>query len=362
MLPTSSGHVLFSPWNLSLVFCTHAAASLPVLLLFRSNKNKAGFNWCNKSNTHTFFFKNIVYNHSFIHSLARSRIHLVILFINRCGTMLWFSIKWYSANVLNWKWPWTFLFCFSSLQVIFKKKKLQTESQNDFFANLLATSLCVCKTPQNIQYIQMYRKSIFLAVISNKCRFHSSHGYVLTKCPVLLILLQIYQHLRWYTNPQEQRWIVRILFIVPIYATYSWISLLFFNSESVYIYFFTVRDCYEGEFDHRGHFIWLCVVVLHQTQPHSPQFLDSQILISRFSSFVVFGWSFTAFVIYNFLSLCYEYLGGEGNIMSEIRGKPIKSSCLYGTCCLGGMYLFSILISNECFLFIPIVQIRCDNS
>ncbi|XP_055611163.1 transmembrane protein 184B isoform X2 [Uranotaenia lowii] len=99
---------------------------------------------------------------------------------------------------------------------------------------------------------------------------------------------QIYQHLRWYTNPQEQRWIVRILFIVPIYATYSWISLLFFNSESVYVYFFTVRDCYE------------------------------------------------AFVIYNFLSLCYEYLGGEGNIMSEIRGKPIKSSCLYGTCCLAG--------------------------
>ncbi|XP_044754250.1 transmembrane protein 184B isoform X2 [Coccinella septempunctata] len=99
---------------------------------------------------------------------------------------------------------------------------------------------------------------------------------------------QIYHHLRWYTNPAEQRWIVRILFIVPIYATYSWISLLFFNSEGYYIYFFTVRDCYE------------------------------------------------AFVIYNFLSLCYEYLGGEGNIMSEIRGKPIRSSCTYGTCCLNG--------------------------
>lgn len=66
---------------------------------------------------------------------------------------------------------------------------------------------------------------------------------------ILLLIhvsLQIYQHLRWYTNPQEQRWIVRILFIVPIYATYSWISLLFFNSDNVYIYFFTVRDCYEG--------------------------------------------------------------------------------------------------------------------
>ena len=32
----------------------------------------------------------------------------------------------------------------------------------------------------------------------------------------------------------------------------------------------------------------------------------------------------SAFVIYNFLSLCYEYLGGESSIMSEIRGKPIK--------------------------------------
>lgn len=71
---------------------------------------------------------------------------------------------------------------------------------------------------------------------------------------------QIYHHLRWYTNPQEQRWIVRILFIVPIYATYSWISLMFFNSENVYIYFFTVRDCYEGESFFSS--ICLCVPLL----------------------------------------------------------------------------------------------------
>lgn len=120
---------------------------------------------------------------------------------------------------------------------------------------------------------------------------------------------QIYHHLRWYTNPQEQRWIVRILFIVPIYATYSWISLMFFNSENVYIYFFTVRDCYEGE-SYKG--MHIC-------------FLSA-------TNYLFFA----AFVIYNFLALCYEYLGGEGNIMSEIRGKPIKSSCLYGTCCLAG--------------------------
>lgn len=91
-----------------------------------------------------------------------------------------------------------------------------------------------------------------------------------------LFFAQIYQYLRFYTHPSEQRWIVRILFIVPIYAFTSWLSLLFFHNNSYYIYFDTFRDCYE------------------------------------------------AFVIYNFLSLCYEYLGGEGNIMSEIRGKPIR--------------------------------------
>lgn len=100
---------------------------------------------------------------------------------------------------------------------------------------------------------------------------------------------QIYQYLRYYTNPAEQRWIVRILFIVPIYAFESWLSLMFFGGDNAYyVYFNAIRDCYE------------------------------------------------AFVIYNFLALCYEYLGGEGNIMSEIRGKSIKSSCMYGTCCLSG--------------------------
>uniref|UniRef100_A0A3Q3E6W2 Transmembrane protein 184B n=1 Tax=Labrus bergylta TaxID=56723 RepID=A0A3Q3E6W2_9LABR len=101
---------------------------------------------------------------------------------------------------------------------------------------------------------------------------------------LLLTCHQIYMHLRFYSSPREQRHIVRILFIVPIYAFDSWLSLLFFTNDQYYVYFDTVRDCYE------------------------------------------------AFVIYNFLSLCYEYLGGESAIMAEIRGKPIESSCMYGTC------------------------------
>ncbi|UYV81954.1 TMEM184B [Cordylochernes scorpioides] len=104
---------------------------------------------------------------------------------------------------------------------------------------------------------------------------------------LLITCHQIYRHLRFYTCPAQQRSIVRILFIVPIYAFDSWLSLLFFH-DSYYIYFDAVRDWYE------------------------------------------------AFVIYNFLNLCYEYLGGESNIMTEIRGQPIRSSWMYGTCCLTG--------------------------
>ncbi|KAJ8389654.1 hypothetical protein AAFF_G00115300 [Aldrovandia affinis] len=105
---------------------------------------------------------------------------------------------------------------------------------------------------------------------------------------LLITCHQIYMHLRSYTVPNEQRYIIRILFIVPIYAFDSWLSLLFISNDQYYVYFDSVRDCYE------------------------------------------------AFVIYNFLSLSFEYLGGESAIMSEIRGKPIQSSCLYGTCCLAG--------------------------
>ncbi|KAG5854545.1 hypothetical protein ANANG_G00038940 [Anguilla anguilla] len=106
---------------------------------------------------------------------------------------------------------------------------------------------------------------------------------------LLITCHQIYMHLRSYTMPNEQRYIIRILFIVPIFAFDSWLSLLFISNDQYYVYFDSVRDCYE------------------------------------------------AFVIYNFLSLSFEYLGGESAIMSEIRGRPIQSSCMYGTCCLVGM-------------------------
>ncbi|CAF0904046.1 unnamed protein product [Rotaria sordida] len=96
----------------------------------------------------------------------------------------------------------------------------------------------------------------------------------------------IYLHLRHYTVPSEQKWIIRLLFIVPIYSFVSWLSLVMFRNNSYYVYFHAIRDCYE------------------------------------------------AFVIYSFLSLCYEYLGGEGAIMAEIRGKHIERSWWTCTCCI----------------------------
>ncbi|XP_017511824.2 transmembrane protein 184A isoform X4 [Manis javanica] len=105
---------------------------------------------------------------------------------------------------------------------------------------------------------------------------------------LVLTCHQIYLHLRSYTVPSEQRYIIRLLFIVPIYAFDSWLSLLLLGGHQHYVYFDSVRDCYE------------------------------------------------AFVIYSFLSLCFQYLGGESAIMAEIRGKPIQSSCFYSTCCLRG--------------------------
>ncbi|CAF2766201.1 unnamed protein product [Rotaria sp. Silwood2] len=107
-----------------------------------------------------------------------------------------------------------------------------------------------------------------------------------TWAAIIITGYHIYLHLRHYTVPSEQKWIIRLLFIVPIYSFVSWLSLVMFRNNSYYVYFHAIRDCYE------------------------------------------------AFVIYSFLSLCYEYLGGEGAIMAEIRGKHIERSWWTCTCCL----------------------------
>ncbi|PWN92129.1 DUF300-domain-containing protein, partial [Acaromyces ingoldii] len=53
----------------------------------------------------------------------------------------------------------------------------------------------------------------------------------------------IWKHLTYYTCPPQQRHIVRMLIMVPIYAIVSFLSYIFFTEA---IYYETIRDCYEA--------------------------------------------------------------------------------------------------------------------
>ncbi|KAL3659392.1 hypothetical protein V7S43_015663 [Phytophthora oleae] len=93
-------------------------------------------------------------------------------------------------------------------------------------------------------------------------------------CCVVATLLSVYnivQHLAHYSRPQLQRYIVRILVIVPVYAMGSLLSLTFVNQA---LYFDSIRDCYE------------------------------------------------AFVVYSFLALVLSFAGGESVCVLKMQSEP----------------------------------------
>lgn len=98
----------------------------------------------------------------------------------------------------------------------------------------------------------------------------------------MLAMLHIYRHLLNYTEPTYQRYIVRIIFMVPVYALMSFLSLVLNQSS---IYFNSVREVYE------------------------------------------------AWVIYNFLSLCLAWVGGPGAVVLSLSGRVLKPSWCLMTCC-----------------------------
>ncbi|EHA8589792.1 transmembrane protein [Cocos nucifera] len=99
---------------------------------------------------------------------------------------------------------------------------------------------------------------------------------------VVLAMLHIYRHLLNYTEPTYQRYIVRIIFMVPVYALMSFLSLVLNKSS---IYFNSIREVYE------------------------------------------------AWVIYNFLSLCLAWVGGPGAVVLSLSGRVLKPSWCLMTCC-----------------------------
>eukprot|EP00775_Hariotina_reticulata_P011616 gene11616-11760_t len=98
--------------------------------------------------------------------------------------------------------------------------------------------------------------------------------------------MQIACHLRNYTEPVFQRYIIRIIFMVPVYAIGSFFSLRWPHGA---IYFDTIRDCYE------------------------------------------------AWIIYNFSSLLLAYVGGPGAVVVKAEGKQVHPSWAHLTCCLPTM-------------------------
>ena len=62
-------------------------------------------------------------------------------------------------------------------------------------------------------------------------------------CSSIISTLHIMEHLTTFTHPEKQSKIVRILFMVPLYAITSWLSLCF---RDVALYFALVRDAYES--------------------------------------------------------------------------------------------------------------------
>ncbi|KAI0960720.1 hypothetical protein AcV7_000024 [Taiwanofungus camphoratus] len=72
-------------------------------------------------------------------------------------------------------------------------------------------------------------------------------GWIVAGCLALVAVAVSFwlidRHLHWYTNKREQRYIVRILFMVPIYAVISFASYLWWNHSTALL---LIRDCYES--------------------------------------------------------------------------------------------------------------------
>lgn len=126
---------------------------------------------------------------------------------------------------------------------------------------------------------------------------------------VLLAVLHIYRHLVNYTEPIYQRYIVRIIFMVPVYALMSFLSLILPDSS---IYFNSIREVYE------------------------------------------------AWVIYNFLSLCLAWVGGPGAVVLSLSGRTLKPSWLLFTCCFPAVPLDGRFIrrcKQGCLQFVILIPI-----
>jgi hypothetical protein len=155
------------------------------------------------------------------------------------------------------------------------------------------------------------------------------------------IALQICMHLRNYTEPSFQRYIIRIIFLaspmhplapptrpctklkmpspirplsaqVPFYAIASCLALHYRHNS---IYYETPRDCYEA---------WVVSMLAWSTRPCPPPPPPAPSSSPQ---------STPHEQIYNFMALCMAYIGGPGAVVVKCEGKTIPPSWILCTCC-----------------------------
>ncbi|KAG9663785.1 DUF300-domain-containing protein, partial [Aureobasidium melanogenum] len=87
---------------------------------------------------------------------------------------------------------------------------------------------------------------------------------------VIIAFFLIYKHATHYSKPWEQKHIIRILLMIPIYSTVSFLSYLYYKHS---IYFEVLRDCYEA-FAIASFFTLLCNYIapnLHEQKDYFRQ-------------------------------------------------------------------------------------------
>lgn len=132
---------------------------------------------------------------------------------------------------------------------------------------------------------------------------HSPAATAFAACSTALTLLlsgcHAVSHLRRFSQPQLQRYVVRIIFMAPIYSGCSYVTL-----QSGALWLNAVRDVYE------------------------------------------------AWVIHCFLALLFEYLGGEAAIVNHLKEGPeprlITTSWFWGTCCIDPLWPSKITFLKFC--------------
>ncbi|KAI8220580.1 hypothetical protein K4K55_011490 [Colletotrichum sp. SAR 10_96] len=83
-------------------------------------------------------------------------------------------------------------------------------------------------------------------LIAGPLTFHDLALVIAGSCTIIAISLSLYlvfMHANNYTKPREQRQIIRILFMVPVYAASSFLQLYYYWHA---VYFQVMSDCYEA--------------------------------------------------------------------------------------------------------------------